>query len=399
VFYMREFVGSDGKIHYYRKFRTMLKDADKILRCNPELKAEFVRQYKLKNDPRLLRLGRFMRRFSIDEFPQFFSVLIGKLTFVGPRVICEEEKRLYGELLPKLLSVKPGLTGFWQVMGRQTTTYGERVRMDMFYVERWSILARSRHYRQDVLEGSENGRCVLIEERLNVKILVTGAAGFVASHVADAYVSAGHEVVIVDDLSRGAEKNVNPKARFYRCDIRDREAIEKIFLLEKPAVVNHHAAQMDVRRGVREPVFDAQVNILGSLNLMEAALAHGTKRFIYIASAGQVTENQSKRSFPKITRSILSLLMASASTRSSTTSSRSISCTGWEYVVLRYGNVYGPRQSSQGEAGVFAIFSEQCLPGSNRSSMGTVAKCGITSIFRTWLPQMSLRSNEVATRF
>jgi len=139
VFYMREFVGSDGKIHYYRKFRTMLKDADEILRCNTELKAEFVRQYKLKNDPRLLRLGRFMRRFSIDEFPQFFSVLIGKLTFVGPRVICEEEKRLYGELLPKLLSVKPGLTGFWQVMGRQTTTYEERVRMDMFYVERWSI--------------------------------------------------------------------------------------------------------------------------------------------------------------------------------------------------------------------------------------------------------------------
>jgi exopolysaccharide biosynthesis polyprenyl glycosylphosphotransferase len=139
VFYMREFVGSDGKIHYYPKFRTMLKDADEILHCNPELKAEFVRQYKLKNDPRLLRLGRFMRRFSIDEFPQFFSVLTGKLTFVGPRVICEEEKRLYGELLPKLLSFKPGLTGFWQVMGRQTTTYDERVRMDMFYVERWSI--------------------------------------------------------------------------------------------------------------------------------------------------------------------------------------------------------------------------------------------------------------------
>ena len=119
-----------------------------------------------------------------------------------------------------------------------------------------------------------------------MKILVTGAAGFIASHVADAYISAGHEVVILDDLSRSAEKNVNPKARFYRCDIRDREAIEKIFLSEKPAIVNHHAAQMDVRRGVREPVFDAQVNILGSLNLMEAALSHGTKRFIYISSAG-----------------------------------------------------------------------------------------------------------------
>jgi lipopolysaccharide/colanic/teichoic acid biosynthesis glycosyltransferase len=139
VFYMREFVGSDGKIHYYRKFRTMLNDADGILRRDPELKAEFILQYKLKDDPRLLRVGQFMRRFSLDEFPQFFSVLSGKLTFVGPRVISAEEKQCYGTLLPKLLSFRPGLTGFWQVMGRQTTTYQERVHMDMFYIDRWSI--------------------------------------------------------------------------------------------------------------------------------------------------------------------------------------------------------------------------------------------------------------------
>jgi lipopolysaccharide/colanic/teichoic acid biosynthesis glycosyltransferase len=139
VFYKREFVASDGKIHYYRKFRTMLKDADDILRHDPELKAKFVHQYKLKDDPRLLRVGRFMRRYSLDEFPQFFSVLSGKLTFVGPRVISWEERQCYADLLPKLLSFKPGLTGFWQVMGRQTTTYEERVQMDMFYVDRWSI--------------------------------------------------------------------------------------------------------------------------------------------------------------------------------------------------------------------------------------------------------------------
>ena len=139
VFHFREFVGSDGKIHYYRKFRTMLKDADDILKRNPQLKAEFDRQHKLKDDPRLLRCGRFMRRFSLDEFPQFFSVFSGNLTFVGPRVISGEEKQRYGPLLPKLLSSKPGLTGFWQVMGRQTTTYQERVCMDMFYVDRWSI--------------------------------------------------------------------------------------------------------------------------------------------------------------------------------------------------------------------------------------------------------------------
>lgn len=139
VFYLREYVGTDGRIHYYRKFRTMLKDADDILRRDPELSATFARNHKLKNDPRLLRVGRFMRRYSIDEFPQFFKVLTGELTFVGPRVICSEERSRYGPLLPKLLSAKPGLSGFWQVMGRQTTTYEERINMDMFYIERWSI--------------------------------------------------------------------------------------------------------------------------------------------------------------------------------------------------------------------------------------------------------------------
>jgi len=139
VFYDREFVGSDGKIHYYRKFRTMLKDADEILRRDAQLRARFVHRYKLEDDPRLLRVGRILRRYSLDEFPQFFSLLSGKLTFVGPRVISGDERQCYGANLAKLLSCKPGLTGFWQVTGRQTTTYEERVRMDMFYVERWSI--------------------------------------------------------------------------------------------------------------------------------------------------------------------------------------------------------------------------------------------------------------------
>jgi exopolysaccharide biosynthesis polyprenyl glycosylphosphotransferase len=139
VFHRREFVGTDGKIHHYRKFRTMRKDADEILRRDPQLRAEFLRQHKLKDDPRLLRAGRVMRRYSLDEFPQFFSVLSGKLTLVGPRVISGEERQRYGADLSKLLSRQPGLTGFWQVMGRQTTSYEERIRMDMFYVERWSI--------------------------------------------------------------------------------------------------------------------------------------------------------------------------------------------------------------------------------------------------------------------
>ncbi len=196
-----------------------------------------------------------------------------------------------------------------------------------------------------------------------MKILVTGAAGFIASHVADAYVNAGHEVIIIDDLSRGSRKNINPKSRFYQCDIRDREEIEKIFLLEKPAIVNHHAAQMDVRRGVREPLFDAQVNILGSINLIEVAVAHGAKRFIYAATAGagygEPRQMPVPESYPM--NPITPYGISKHTVEHYLFTFRFLY--GLEYVVLRYGNVYGPRQNSQGEAGVFAIFSEQMLAG------------------------------------
>lgn len=139
VFYRREFVGNDGQIHYYLKFRTMQTNAEEILRNDAQFKARFDAKYKLVDDPRVLRVGRVLRKYSIDEFPQFFSLLKGHLTFVGPRVISQEETVRYGPLLPKLLSVKPGITGFWQVMGRQRTTYQERIAMDMFYIDHFSI--------------------------------------------------------------------------------------------------------------------------------------------------------------------------------------------------------------------------------------------------------------------
>lgn len=139
VFYNQEYVGRDGCIHHYRKFRTMVVNARQLLENTPQLKAEFEQSFKLKNDPRVLRVGRFLRKYSLDEFPEFFSLLTGQLTFVGPRTISWAQRERYGPLLPKLLSVKPGLTGFWQVMGRQTTTYDERILMDMFYIDHWSI--------------------------------------------------------------------------------------------------------------------------------------------------------------------------------------------------------------------------------------------------------------------
>jgi exopolysaccharide biosynthesis polyprenyl glycosylphosphotransferase len=139
IFHRREYVGKDGRVHHFLKFRTMVEDAEQVLENNPSLKAEFESSYKLKNDPRVLRAGRFLRKYSLDEFPQFFSLLTGQLTFVGPRAITPAARERYGELLPKLLSMKPGLTGFWQVMGRQTTTYKEKIQMDMFYIDHWSI--------------------------------------------------------------------------------------------------------------------------------------------------------------------------------------------------------------------------------------------------------------------
>ncbi len=196
-----------------------------------------------------------------------------------------------------------------------------------------------------------------------MRILVTGGAGFIASHVADAYVAAGHDVAILDDLSRGSMNSVNPRARFYRGDVRDRDVIERVFREEKPEVVNHHAAQMDVRRGVREPVFDASVNILGSLNLLDACVAHKVRRVVYISTAGAAYGEPTDMPVPEdcpinpitpygISKHTVEHYLFTYQVLYSL-----------HYVVLRYGNVYGPRQSSKGEAGVFAIFCEQMLAG------------------------------------
>jgi UDP-glucose 4-epimerase len=232
-----------------------------------------------------------------------------------------------------------------------------------------------------------------------VKILVTGAAGFIASHVADAYVNAGHDVVIVDDLSRGSKKNVNPKARFYQCDIRDRETVESIFLSEKPAIVNHHAAQMDVRRGVREPLFDAQVNILGSLNLIESAVAHGAKRFIYVSTAGAGYGEPDQLPVPEDypINPITPYGISKHTVEHYLFTFKFLY--GLQYVVLRYGNVYGPRQNPQGEAGVFAIFSEQMMSGMQPVIYGDGKKVRdyvyISDVVNANIAALELGTNEI----
>jgi lipopolysaccharide/colanic/teichoic acid biosynthesis glycosyltransferase len=138
VIYRRRVLGTTGEFDAF-KFRTMVRDADSILAANPALKAEFERNFKLKDDPRITRVGAFLRKLSLDELPQLFNVLRGQMSLVGPRMITAAELHKYGPYKQLLLSVKPGLTGYWQVRGRQNVSYEERVRMDLHYLGTWSL--------------------------------------------------------------------------------------------------------------------------------------------------------------------------------------------------------------------------------------------------------------------
>jgi lipopolysaccharide/colanic/teichoic acid biosynthesis glycosyltransferase len=138
VFYRRRVVGATGEFDAF-KLRTMRMDADAILRQDQRLAAEFGKNFKLKDDPRVTRIGRFLRQWSLDELPQLFNVLRGEMSLVGPRMITAPELEKYGAEQDIFRTVKPGVTGYWQVSGRQTLSYEERVKMDRFYVENWSL--------------------------------------------------------------------------------------------------------------------------------------------------------------------------------------------------------------------------------------------------------------------
>lgn len=194
-----------------------------------------------------------------------------------------------------------------------------------------------------------------------MKILLTGGAGFIGSHVADAYIAQGHEVVILDNLSTGKRTNLNPKARFYEVDIRDAEALEEIFRKERPEVVNHHAAQASVILSTENPAEDATTNILGTLNLLELSRRYGVGLFIYVSSGGAVYgEPQYLPCDEKHPVNPLSPYGVSKHVPEHYLYLYGLNY-GLEYVILRYGNVYGPRQDPYGEAGVVAIFSERML--------------------------------------
>jgi UDP-glucose 4-epimerase len=194
------------------------------------------------------------------------------------------------------------------------------------------------------------------------KILVTGGAGFIGSHVVDLFLEQGYEVVILDDLSTGHASNLNPRAKFYQMDIRSPE-VRSVFDAERPDYVSHHAAQMDVRRSVAQPLFDADVNIVGSINLIECAKDFGVKRFVYISTGGAVYGEPERLPCDEA-HPINPICQYGASKHTVEHYLYMYHVNyGLKYTVLRYPNVFGPRQDPHGEAGVVAIFTGKMLSG------------------------------------
>jgi UDP-glucose 4-epimerase len=194
------------------------------------------------------------------------------------------------------------------------------------------------------------------------KILVTGGAGFIGSNLADRFIEEGHRVVIIDNLSTGVESNLNKKAKFYKVDVRS-AVMDKIFEKEKPEVLCHHAAQIDVRKSTNDPIFDAEVNILGSLNLFNACVKHKVKKIIFASTGGAIYGEQDY--YPADEKHPANPLSPYGVAKLTIEKYLHFykEVYGINFVALRYANVYGPRQNPFGEAGVVAIFTERLLGG------------------------------------
>ncbi len=202
-----------------------------------------------------------------------------------------------------------------------------------------------------------------------MKILVTGGAGFIGSQVVDKYIEEGHTVIVVDSLVTGHEKNLHPQATFYNCDITSPKLLE-IFQKEKPDIVNHHAAQMNVRRSIEEPVYDAQTNVVGLINVLSCAIETKVKRFIFISSGGAMYGDAPILPTPEETDPMPLSPYGLAKHIGEQYVELYHRLYGMSYVILRYANVYGPRQNPEGEAGVIAIFIDNMLNGKKATIFG-----------------------------
>ena len=196
-----------------------------------------------------------------------------------------------------------------------------------------------------------------------MKILLTGGAGFIGSHVADELIAKGNRVVIIDNLSTGFEYNINPESKFIKADITDFKKIEEIFAEELPEIVYHFAAQIDLRKSVSDPLFDARTNIMGTLNLINLSNDIKVKKFIFSSTGGAIYGDTDDRPTPENHPEWPLSPYGIAKLATDKFLNYYSEVFGLKYVSLRYGNVYGPRQNPHGEAGVVAIFLNKMLNG------------------------------------
>src|SRR5215212_1162880 len=202
------------------------------------------------------------------------------------------------------------------------------------------------------------------------KILITGGAGFIGSHVADGYLAEGHDVVVVDDLSTGHRANLPERARLCEADLTDGAELARILETERPDVVNHHAAQRSVRVSVEDPAEDARINVIGSLRLLELSRRYGVKKVIFISTGGAIYGEDTPIPTPEDAPAwpVSPYGIAKLSVE------HYLYYYGVQFglssVILRYANVYGPRQDPHGEAGVVAIFVERLLAGQECTIFG-----------------------------
>lgn len=192
-----------------------------------------------------------------------------------------------------------------------------------------------------------------------MNILITGGAGFIGSHIADTYIEAGHNVIILDNLSSGSKSNINPKCKFYQADISD--DIDYIFKQNKIDLINHHAAQIDLRLSQEDPLKDIEINISSGVKLLQTAVKNGIKKIIFASSGGAIYGEQ--REFPADEKHVTEPLSPYGIDKLTFEKYLKFykDYYGLEYICLRYSNVYGPRQSIKGEAGVVSIFIKKIL--------------------------------------